>query len=456
MIIPAYIKKVMNILADAGYQVCIVGGAVRDSLRGVDINDYDLTTDAVPEVTASLMEGAGYKVIDNNSFKFGTVVAIDTDNGNEKIEITTFRSDLGYGDARHPDEVSFTGSIEKDAARRDFTVNALYMDVDGNIKDPTGLGEGDVKAGLIRAVGDPGERFGEDALRILRAVRFEAQTGFAIEENTALAMKVCAGLLRKISAERIFCELTKTLTAPFGPRAVRDNLEVISVIVPELAVQKDFDQRSKYHDRDLLTHTLDTLDYIPVNEDGAKDISVAYAALLHDIGKPEVFTVDEYGCGHMKKHAAAGVKIAERIADELKFSKMLKHEVTELVLYHDSFPPADKKSVKKFVSLLGFELVQKLFVLQKADILAHSKLGLARLERLKGIVNVYEQILEEDPCMSVDRLEITGKDILDLGCPEGPEVGKILQDVLDKVMSEELSNSREEIIDYVRRVFDIK
>ena len=180
------------------------------------------------------------------------------------------------------------------------------------------------------------------------------------------------------------------------------------------------------------------------------------AALLHDIGKPEVFTVDEYGCGHMKKHAAAGVKIAERIADELKFSKMLKHEVTELVLYHDSFPPADKKSVKKFVSLLGFELVQKLFVLQKADILAHSKLGLARLERLKGIVNVYEQILEEDPCMSVDRLEITGKDILDLGCPEGPEVGKILQDVLDKVMSEELSNSREEIIDYVRRVFDIK
>ena len=157
MIIPAYIKKVMNILADAGYQVCIVGGAVRDSLRGVDINDYDLTTDAVPEVTVSLMEGAGYKVIDNNSFKFGIVVAIDTDNGNEKIEITTFRSDLGYGDARHPDEVSFTGSIEKDAARRDFTVNALYMDVDGNIKDPTGLGEGDVKAGLIRAVGDPGE-----------------------------------------------------------------------------------------------------------------------------------------------------------------------------------------------------------------------------------------------------------------------------------------------------------
>lgn len=456
MIIPVHIKRVMDILKDAGYQVYIVGGAVRDYLRGVDINDYDLTTDAVPEMVASLMEGAGFKIIDNNSFKFGTVVVIDPDDNNAKAEITTFRSDLGYADARHPDEVLFARSIEEDAARRDFTVNALYMDADGDIKDPTGLGKMDIEAKLIRAVGDPATRFCEDALRILRAVRFEAQTGFGIEQETSLAMMGNAILLKKISAERIFAELTKTVTAPGGPRAIRDSLEVMSVIIPELAIQKGFDQRSKYHDRDLLTHTLDVLDGVPVNEDGLKDTSVAYAALLHDIGKPEVFTVDEFGFGHMKKHTVAGVKIAERVADELKFPKQLRHEVTEMVLYHDSFPPSDKKSVKLFISMFGFELTQKLFTLQRADILAHSELGMGRLTKLGEIMAVYDEIKEEDPCLTVRQLAISGRDILEMGYPEGPEVGKILSHVLDKVIAETLPNNKEDLLDYVKGTFEQK
>lgn len=448
--IPEYIRKTLAALADAGFESYVVGGAVRDTLRGVPVHDYDITTSAEPARTKEIMESAGFRTIIESSAKFGTVVFIDPQDKSSRIEITTFRSDDGYSDCRHPEQVHFTSSIEEDAARRDFTVNALYMDADGNIKDPTGSGEADIKAGVIRAVGDPVKRFEEDALRILRAVRFEAQTGFHIEEGTAMAMKQTAHLLKNISAERIQSELTGIVTAVNGPSAVRHSLEVISVIIPELAVQDGFDQKSRYHDRDLLTHTLDVLDGVPAGPDGRKDEAVALAALLHDIGKPEVFTIGDDGAGHMKKHSVAGVKIAERVAKDLKFSNQLAHEVTELVLYHDSFPAPERKSVKKFTAILGFDLTDKLFVLQRADILAHSPIGLERLGLLNQIVEVYRQIMEEKPCMSIRELAVTGDDLMEMGYPEGPLIGAILKDILDKVMLEAIENDRDEIIRYVR------
>ena len=448
--IPGYIKKTLKTLSDAGFESYVVGGAVRDSLRGVPVHDYDVTTSALPDETKAAMEAAGFKTIIDSSAKYGTVVFIDPDNNEDKIEITTFRSDNDYSDCRHPDGVKFTSSIEEDAARRDFTVNALYMDADGNIKDPNGSGEADIKAGIIRAVGDPVTRFEEDALRILRAVRFEAQTGFVIEENTARAMKETKDLLKNISAERIFSELTGIVTAANGPMAIRHNLEVVSVIIPELLIQDGFDQLSRYHDRDLLTHTLDVLDGVPVLEDGKKDTAIAIAALIHDIGKPAVFTIDEDGVGHMKKHSIAGVKIAERIADELKFSNQLKHEVTELVLYHDSFPEPERKAVKVFASIFGFDLLEKLFVLQRADIAAHSPLGLGRMELLGKIMEVYKQIREENPCMSIRELAVSGDDLMEMGYPEGPMIGAILKDVLEKVMLEIVPNTPEDIICYVK------
>ena len=448
-VIPEFIKDALKALQDAGFEGYIVGGAVRDTLRGVAIHDYDLTTSALPEQTAKIMTDKGFKTIIDQSAKYGTVVFIDPDDNSKRVEITTYRSDLGYTDARHPDAVTFTTSLEEDAARRDFTVNSLYMDADGNIKDPNN-GRSDIDAKIIRAVGDPDRRFKEDALRILRAVRFEAQTGFTIEEKTLQAMKDNAELLECISAERVMNELTGILTAANGPAAVRHNIEVLSVIIPELMLQKDFDQKSKFHDRDLLTHTLDVLDGIPLNEDGVKDTSLAFAALLHDIGKPEMFTIDENGVGHMKKHNVAGYAIVKRLAAELKFSNALREEVLELVLYHDTFPEPEKKTIRKLVSALGIPLCNKLFELQKADVAAHSVYGQPRIERLARIIELYHEILEEKPCLTTHDLAITGDDIIELGVQQGPKVGEILHDILTKVMDEILINDHETLTKYVK------
>ena len=447
--IPSYITDTLKALQDAGHAAYIVGGAVRDTLRGVPVHDYDITTSALPDETAAVMTAAGFKLIIDSSAKYGTVVFTSPSAPKESIEITTFRSDDYYADNRHPESVCFTASLEQDAARRDFTVNSLYMDIGGDIKDPNN-GRADIEAGIIRAIGDPDERFREDALRILRAVRFQAQTGFVIDGATSDAMVRNRELLHSISAERIWSELSRILTAPLGADAIRDNLEVISIIIPELLVQRGFDQRSRYHDRDLLTHTLDVLRNIPVDEDGTKDITLAFSALIHDIGKPQVFVVDENGCGHMKKHSIAGTKIAERLCDELKLSNQMKHEVTEMILYHDTFPESERKAVKLFVSLLGFDLTEKLFILQRADIMAHSQIGLARLKTLDNIIGMYEQIREENPCMSIRQLAVTGDDLIAMGYPEGPLLGKILKDVLEKVMLEIIPNERESIICYVR------
>lgn len=447
--IPEYIKLTLKSLEEAGFEGYIVGGAVRDTLRGVPVHDYDITTSALPEQTAKIMTDAGFKTIIDSSAKYGTVVFIDPEDNSKRVEITTYRKDDDYLDSRHPDKVSFTSSLEEDAARRDFTVNSLYMDSEGRIKDPND-GKRDIEAGIIRAVGDPERRFEEDALRILRAVRFEAQTGFVIESETSKAMVKTCNLLKNISSERLFSELTGILTSPNGPSAIRHNLEVISVIIPELLIQKDFDQKSKFHDRDLLTHTLDVLDGIPVGEDGRKDVALSYAALLHDIGKPAMFTIDENGVGHMKRHNEAGYAIAKRIAAELKFSNNLKEEVMDLVLYHDTFPEPEKKTITKFVAALGVPLCDKLFELQRSDVAAHSFYGEPRMKRLGRIVELYKEVLAGKPCLNVSGLEINGDDLIKMGVTEGPGVGKMLKEILDKVMDEELVNDRESLIRYVR------
>lgn len=447
-VIPEFIKDALKALQNEGYEAYIVGGAVRDSLRGVAIHDFDLTTSALPEQTAKIMTDKGFKTIIDQSSKYGTVVFIDPNDNSKRVEITTYRSDSGYSDARHPDSVTFTTSLEEDAARRDFTVNSLYMDADGNIKDPNN-GRSDIEDKIIRAVGNPDRRFKEDALRILRAVRFEAQTGFTIEEKTAQAMKDNAELLSCISAERVMKELTGIVTAANGPAAIRHSLEVVSVIIPELLIQRDFDQKSKFHDRDLLTHTLDVLGGIPLNEDGVKDTSLAFAALLHDIGKPEMFTIDENGVGHMKKHNVAGYAITKRLSSELKFSNQMRDEVLELVLYHDTFPEPEKKTIRKLVSALGIPLCNKLFELQKSDVEAHSVYGKPRIERLAKIIELYHEILEEKPCLTTHDLAITGDDIIGLGVMQGPKVGEILHDILNKVMDEILINDHESLIRYV-------
>lgn len=445
--IPEYIRDAMAALNGASYECYIVGGAVRDRLREVPVHDYDLTTSALPNQTIEVMTKAGFKTIIDSSARFGTVVFIRP-GSTEKIEITTFRGDGDYEDSRHPDEVLFGVSLEKDALRRDFTINSMYMDKDERIIDPNN-GQQDINDGIIRAIGDPVRRFNEDALRILRAVRFQAKSGFKIEEKTHEAMIACKTLLHNISSERIFTELTGIVTAPEGSAAIRDNLEVIGEIIPELLLQKDFDQKSKYHDKTLLEHTLAVLDGIPLDNNGARDITFAYAALFHDIGKPEVFVIDEDGTGHMKKHAPAGVAIAKRIAAELKFPNSVRDDVLDLVLHHDSFAVPERKSVKRFMNKLGPEFCKKLFVLQRADIMAHSEFGRKRLELLESIMALYEEIMAESPCLSVKDLDITGDDLASLGVPRSPVMGDILKDVLDQVLEENLVNEKSALLEYV-------
>ena len=452
--IPDYIRKTLSALNDAGFEAYIVGGAVRDTLRGVPVHDYDITTSALPDTVTKVMTSAGFKLIIDSSSIYGTVVFTHPDVPSNKVEITTFRSDNSYSDRRHPDDVSFTSSLEEDAARRDFTVNSLYMDINEKIIDPNG-GRADIDSGIIRAIGNPQDRFNEDALRILRAVRFEAVTGFTIEGETSAAMAHCAPLLKNISSERIFAEFTGIVTGPYGPDAIRHNIEVVSVIIPELELQVDFDQKSKFHDRDLLTHTLDVLAGIPLGEDGVKDAAVAYSAVLHDIGKPQVFTIDEDGVGHMKKHNVAGMFIAERLADELKFPNILKQEVSQLVMYHDSFPEPVRKSVRKFIAAVGVPLCDKLFALQKADVEAHSVYGKPRIERLKVIMSLYDEIMAEEPCLTVKDLKVRGGDVIDLGIEKGPMVGKVLDDVLARVLDEQLNNDKDEIINYIKERYSL-
>jgi len=446
--IPDYIKEAMTALNSASYDCYIVGGAVRDRIRGVAIHDYDLTTSALPKQTIDAMTKAGFKTIIDSSSVYGTVVFVRP-GSHEKIEITTFRGDGEYEDSRHPDGVEFGVSLEEDALRRDFTINSLYMDSSERIIDPNN-GMADLEAGLIRAIGDPVRRFEEDALRILRAVRFEAKTGFRIEENTWKAMVSCKSLLKNISSERIFTELTGIVTAPLGPDAIRDNLEVIGEIIPELLEQRGFDQKSKYHDRTLLEHTLAVLNGIPVDDDNTRKTSLAFAALLHDIGKPLVFVLDENGVGHMKRHAASGVNIVQRLSGELKLPNALRDEVEKLVLHHDTFPSPERKSVKRFISKLGPEFCRELFVLQKADISAHSKIGLERMDLLDSIVELYDQIMSEEPCLTIKDLCINGDDLASVGIPRSSVMGSILKDLTEQVIEENLKNDRDDLLGYVK------
>jgi|GEM_PF-818028 len=452
-VLPSYIREILSALENAGYEAYVVGGAVRDFIRGTAIHDFDISSSALPEQTTEVMEALGYRKLDIRSDKFGTVVFISPDDNSERVEITSFRGEEGYEDCRHPDKISLGKTLEEDAARRDFTINALYMDKDGFIKDPMG-GKADIEARVIRACGDPGKRFKEDALRILRAVRFEAKIGFALEERTREAAKNLACELKHISAERILVEMNGIVTGPFGPQAIRDNLEVIGAIIPELLLQKDFDQKSKYHDRSLLEHTLDTLSEIPLGEDGKRDLNLSWAALLHDIGKPEVFTLGEDGVGHMKGHSSAGKVIAQRIANELRMPCATGEEIVELVQLHDAFPDTTAKSARRFLSRYGEEFCRRLLILQRADILAHSEIGRQRIGIANEIERLYDEAVSEGVPLTAKALVVDGRDVISWGIPEGPEVGRVLHSILENVVDGTLPNDRGAIENYVRKFYE--
>ena len=449
--IPGSVSKILGILEASGNEAYIVGGAVRDMLIGFVPHDFDISSSCSPDVTMKVLSDAGIRYIDNASVH-GTVTAV-TEEGN--IEITTYRVDGKYSDLRRPDSVVFTGSIEEDVKRRDFTVNALYLDKDGRVRDITG-GIADIEARLIRTVGNPKERFGEDALRILRAMRFASKYGFEIEDETFDAMEKCAGELNRISSERIAAELTGIVCGTNAPAVIRRCWKVLSVIIPEIAKCHGFDQQTKFHDRDCLEHTLAVLDGIPAEEkEGAlpsKDPVLAMSALLHDLGKPECFRINANGVAHMKGHPEAGRRIAERVLTGLKYPRRFILEVSTLVALHDTYTPPDRSAVHRLLCKCTPELYEKLKILQKADILAHSELGKQRLEKLEYMSKIADELKASGAVYDLKDLEITGDDVISLGCPQGPEVGRILELLFEKYLSGEIANKRELLLKSVKEI----
>lgn len=417
----------------AGYDAYVVGGCVRDSLLGKKPHDWDICTDATPEQVRKVMHKHKLKTIDTG-IQHGTITVIRND---EPFEITTFRVDGEYSDNRRPDHVEFVGDVVEDLSRRDFTINAMaYSDADGLI-DPWG-GYGDLDAKLIRCVRNPDDRFREDALRIMRALRFAATYGFEIEEKTSEAIHRNKDLLKNIAAERIQSELTKMLCGKGVLDILLEYKDVMAVIIPELEPCIGFEQNNPYHVYDVYGH----IAHAVANYKG-DDISIKMALLLHDIGKPECYTEDHNG-GHFYGHSVPSTRIAKDVMERLRFDNKTKNEVVDLVLYHDADIHPGVRSVKRWMNKIGPEMLDHLLDVKIADIRAHSPINRSeRIGRCIDISDIASEIEQDQMCFTLKQLAVNGRDILSFHVPEGPIVGNVLKHLLDKVINGELENDHD-------------
>lgn len=422
-------KKAIERLYARGYEAYLVGGCVRDTLMGTPVNDFDVTTSALPEETMAAF--SDMRTIPTG-LKHGTVtILID----GEPIEITTFRSDGDYSDHRHPETVSFSRKLEDDLCRRDFTVNAMaYSDQRGLI-DLYG-GRDDLEKGIIRAVGEPERRFTEDALRILRALRFASQKCFSIEPETEKAIRKCLPLLAYVSAERVFTELKKLLMGKGALDVLLRYPDVITVIVPALAPSVGFDQKNPHHIYDVYTHTAHAVAFSPYDE------KLRLAALLHDVGKPETFS-EKDGIGHFYGHTDASLVLAEKTLLGLKCDNLTKSEVLTLIKYHDPVIEPTEKAVKRALSRLGKPMLLKLLELKSADNLAQAPSCRERLAQYEKIRLIIAEIEKRNDCFTLKDLKINGDTLISLGVPKGKEIGRILNELLSLVMDGTLKNEKE-------------
>lgn len=438
--LPENVKKIIEILAGSGFDAYAVGGCIRDSIMGITPKDYDICTDAKPEETKKCF--SEFHTIDTG-IKHGTVAVVIN---KEVYEITTFRTEDGYSDHRHPDKVSFVQSVEEDLARRDFTVNAIaYNDRDGII-DPF-CGKADIEKKLIRAVGDPVKRFGEDALRILRGLRFASVYCFDIEKGTADAIHLLKGSLSGIAPERIKSELDRLICGKNAVKILREYSDVIEVIIPEISVMIGYDQGTHYHAYDLWEHTLHTIDRI------APVPVMRYTMLFHDMGKPYVRTVGPEGECHYKGHAAAGVPIAHAIMERLKFDNANRSRAEVLIGAHMDTLPADRIGMRKFINRYGIENAGFLLDIMLADNLSKGDgkfLDSERIDEIKEATGIYRLIVENGDCCFLRDLAISGNDLLSVGIGPGKEIGDILGQLLTAVMEDKVENTPDALIKHAK------
>jgi len=419
-----------------------VGGAVRNFVLDLPVTDYDFTTSATPEEILGVFSSCKTFA---PGIKHGTVcVRID----GETFEITTFRTEEQYLDNRHPSAVSFTRSLKEDLKRRDFTVNAMCFDGDRIIDLHGGLN--DCSAGIIRAIGDPIERFDEDALRILRALRFASRLSFNVEEKTKNAIFARKSLLLNISCERIREELNGILLGNGCYGVLKEFRAIIAQIIPEISHCFDFDQRSRYHAYDVYEHTVRTVDGVP------PVLELRLAALLHDIGKPQSFVLDDEGYGHFYGHPGVSLTIAENVLTRLKYSNVVRDEVLTLVKYHDypivpvEYGVEDKyllRSLRKF----GESTLKNLLKLKRADNLAKGVNVKGRLDTIDIMERRLDQLIAQKPCFCLKDLALNGNDLIALGL-NGKQIGEALNSLLDAVVDGRVENDREALIKYFKNI----
>ena len=429
MFLPEAVLSVIGRLEKAGYEAYAVGGCVRDHLLGRAAGDYDVTTSALPHEMQAVF--AGERVLETG-LKHGTLTVFS---GDLPIEITTYRIDGAYADHRHPDEVTFTRSLHEDLRRRDFTVNAMAYSPARGLIDPFG-GQADLQAGILRCVGDPSRRFQEDALRILRLLRFASVLGFAPEEETVRAAFENRSLLSDVSAERVFSELCRLLCGQNVQQVLCRYLGVLSPLLPEAMAMQGFDQRNPHHIYDVLEHTARVVSAVP------PDRVLRLAAFFHDMGKPASFFTDADGVGHFYGHDAISADMAERVLTRLKCDTAAKKQVVILVQEHDVQIESSEKAVKRALNRLGPEMFFRLLALKRADNLAQAPAYAARQQIIDQLESIARDILAREACFSKKDLALHGEDLLAAGIPAGPGLGAALDAMLEAVINGDAENEK--------------
>lgn len=437
MQLPDSVEKIIHTLETAGYEAYAVGGCVRDALLGLTPDDWDITTSAEPEEVKALFS----RTIDTG-IKHGTVTV--RLNG-KSFEVTTYRIDGKYEDGRHPEEVTFTKSLEEDLKRRDFTINAMAVNDRTGIVDLFG-GQEDLKAGIIRCVGDPMERFSEDALRMMRAVRFAAKLDFSIEEETKKSISILKDNLRKVSAERIQVELTKLITSNH-PEMMRTLYEtgLTSVFFPEWDVAMVCEQNTKHHCFTVGEHTIEVMKHV------RNDKIMRLAALLHDIGKPGMKRTDKKGHDHFQGHPQLSDVMADNILRRLKYDNDTIKKVCMLVRYHDERPALNPRSIRRCMREMNLDF-DDLFELKRADIVGQSDyMHEEKLAAVDKFEKLYHENLESGNCTDKKQLAVNGGDLIKAGVDKGPEMGRVMEKLLDDVIDEPSANTKETLLSRAKK-----
>jgi len=441
IILPKQIETALSTLIKNGYQAYIVGGCVRDILLNKNPKDYDITTNALPQQIISLF--SNYYIIDKG-LKHGTVTVIIN---NMPIEITTYRIDGEYSDNRHPDKVSFTGSLKDDLSRRDFTINAIAYNHQQGLIDYF-EGRADLEKRLIRCVGQPDKRFTEDALRILRALRLSAVLNFSIEDNTAWSIRKNKDLLRNIAMERISSEFSIIICADGVENVIREFIDVFGVFIPEAIHMKNFHQNNMYNNNvhDVLNHVSKVVNKVP------GELHLKLAAFFHDIAIPFTYSADNLREGHFCRHHKDGFEMTKDILTRLKYDNKTIEKVTKLVLYHDVVIDNDERIIKRWLNKLSEQVMRELITLKKADILAQNPQCHYRLKELDQLSEIIDKIIAQEQCFSLKDLAVDGHDLIKLGIPQGKLIGQVLNYLLSQVIDGNLPNKKEELLKAVASI----